>query len=91
MKYPALIDGEAGAYGVSFPDLPGIVAMGYTLDEAMRHAEEALQDYVIESEKDGLPLTPPSAMEAVEVPCGCKLTSVTLLQRSRASQKAVST
>jgi predicted RNase H-like HicB family nuclease len=91
MKYPALIDGEAGAYGVSFPDLPGIVAMGYTLDEAMRHAEEALQDYVIESEKDGLALTPPSTLEDVEVPHGCKLTSVTLFHRSHDRQSAVST
>ena len=27
-RYPALIDGEKGTYGVTFPDLPGIVAMG---------------------------------------------------------------
>ena len=27
-RYPALIDGETGACGVTFPDLPGIVAMG---------------------------------------------------------------
>ena len=39
MNYPALIDGEAGAYGVAFPDLPGIVAMGDTLAEAVCHAE----------------------------------------------------
>jgi len=30
LRYPALIDGEKGAYGVTFPDLPGIVAMGET-------------------------------------------------------------
>ena len=45
-RYPAWIDGEPGAYGVSFPDLPGIVAMGTTVDEALLHAEEALRDYV---------------------------------------------
>ena len=28
VRYPALIDGEKGNYGVTFPDLPGIVAMG---------------------------------------------------------------
>ena len=27
LRYPALIDGEDGAYGVTFPDLPGVVAM----------------------------------------------------------------
>ena len=38
MKYPALIDGEPGACGVSFPDLPGVVAMGDTPDEVVRNA-----------------------------------------------------
>jgi len=41
MRYPAVIDGKKGAYGVTFPDLPGIVAMGKTLDEALVNAEEA--------------------------------------------------
>ena len=52
-RYPALIDGKKGAYGVTFPDLPGIVAMGKTIDEAMVNAEEALRDYAIEVLKDG--------------------------------------
>ena len=52
-RYPAWIDGEQGSYGVSFPDLAGIVAMDTTVDEALLHAEEALRDYVIETEKDG--------------------------------------
>ncbi len=59
-RYPALIDGRKGAYGVTFPDLPGIVAMGKTVDEAMVNAEEALRDYAIEAEKDGEAITPPS-------------------------------
>ena len=79
MNYPALIDGEEGAYGVAFPDLPGIVAMGNTLDEAVCHAETALQDYAIEAERDGMGLTPPSDLEAVEVPHGCVLTSIFLV------------
>ena len=35
-RHPALLDGERGAHGVSFPDLPGIVAMGETVDETWR-------------------------------------------------------
>ena len=62
-RYPALIDGKKGAYGVTFPDLPGIVAMGKTVDEAMVNAEEALRDYAIEAEKDGEAITPPSDPE----------------------------
>src|ERR1700678_2270999 len=37
-SYTALIDGEAGAYGVYFPDLPGCTAMGATLDDAIANA-----------------------------------------------------
>lgn len=41
--YIALIHKEAdSSYGVSFPDLPGVIAAGDTIDEAMRHAAEAL-------------------------------------------------
>jgi predicted RNase H-like HicB family nuclease len=40
-RYTALIDGETGAYGVSFPDLPGCVAMGRTVDGALMAAAEA--------------------------------------------------
>ena len=40
-RFPAWIDSEQGSYGgVSLPDLPGIVAMGTSVDEALMHAEE---------------------------------------------------
>src|SRR5262245_20402806 len=38
MKYVALVDGKAGAYGVAFPDAPGCAAMGKTMDEAIANA-----------------------------------------------------
>lgn len=79
-RYPALIDGEAGAYGVVFPDLDGVVAMGETLDQAMINAEEALRDYAIESARDGVALIEPSPLEKVEVPAGATLTSVPLIR-----------
>ena len=79
-RYPALIDGEKGAYGVTFPDLPGIVAMGTTVDEALVNAEEALRDYTIEAEKDGEKISQPSALEQVYVPSGNALVSVPLIR-----------
>lgn len=79
-RYPALIDGKKGAYGVTFPDLPGIVAMGNTVDEALVNAEEALRDYAIEAEKDGEKISLPSAFEQLEVPCGNTLVSVPLIR-----------
>ena len=46
MRCIALIDGEPGAYGVVFPDLPGCTAMAATLDQAMMSASAVLSDWV---------------------------------------------
>ena len=67
-KYPAFIDGEAGAHGIAFPDLPGIVAMGETVDDALLNAEQALRDYVTETERDGVQVVDPSPIGRVS---GC--------------------
>ena len=87
-RYPALIDGETGAYGVTFPDLPGIVAMGATLDEALLNAEEALRDYATETEKDGQPLVVPSMLENVSPAAGSTLVTVPLIRLSGRSVRA---
>ena len=81
-RYPALIDGKKGAYGVTFADVPGIVAMGKTVDQAMVNAEEALRDYAIEAVKDGEEIAPPSDLERVETPAGQALVSVPLIRLS---------
>ena len=82
IRYPALIDGESGAYGVTFPDLPGIVAMGVSVDEAMIHAEEALRDYALEAEREGVDVVPPSAIESVKPEAGSALVSIPLIRVS---------
>ena len=76
MRYPALIEGGGEDYGVVFPDLPGCVAMGNTLDEAMRHAEEALYDWMACMEELGHPIAAPSALKDIEVPPDCELTTI---------------
>ena len=45
-RYTALIDGESGAYGVVFPDLPGCTAMGNTVEQAIANAAEAMRDWI---------------------------------------------
>ena len=79
MRYSALIDGELGAYGIVFPDIEGIAAMGETLDEVILNGAAVLQDYAIEAERNGLVLVSPSALEDVEVPAGSILTSIVLV------------
>ena len=80
--YPALIDGEEGAWGVTFPDLPGIVAMGASVHEALVNAEEALRDYAIAAEEAGDAITPPAPMELTTTPAGCTLVSVPFIRAS---------
>ena len=81
VKYPVLVDGEDGAYGVVFPDLPGCVATGVTVDEALLNAKEAVRDWVESMEAHGQTIPAPSAPESVEAVPGSTLTSV-LLTRS---------
>ena len=80
LLYPAIIDGEQGAYGVVFPDLPGIAAMGDTVDAALANAKEVLRDYAIETGRDGDDLVAPSSMEDVEIGEGERLVSVPLIR-----------
>lgn len=82
VRYPAFLDGEAGAYGVVFPDLDGAMAMGTTLDEALVNAEQALRDYGHELSIDGKTLPPPSDPEAVVVPQGTALVIIPLIRMS---------
>ena len=83
MRYPALIEGEGGDYGVTFPDLPGCVAIGQTLDEVIRNAEEALHDWMNSLEELGHAIPAPSQLEEVEVPAGCALTSILMVKTQR--------
>ena len=63
-RYPAIIDGEMGAYGVNIPDMPGACcAMGNTVDEALGNAEDALADFLDLIEAEDLPIPSPSPIK----------------------------
>ena len=64
--YIALIHKEPGSdYGVSFPDFPGCVTAGVTLDEARRAAQAALALHIDGMIEDGESMPEPSSLEAV--------------------------
>jgi len=88
IRYPALIDGSDGAYGVVFPDIPGVGAMGDTVDEALVNAEAALRDYAVETEKDGEELATPSPFQSIETPVENQLVSIPLIRPSGKSVRA---
>ena len=52
-------------YGVSFPDLPGCITAGRTLDEARAMAEEALAFHLEGLAEDGDPIPEPASMERI--------------------------
>jgi len=65
-NYIALIHKEPDSdYGVSFPDFPGCVTAGETLDEARREAAEALALHIDGMIEDGTAIPEPSSLEEV--------------------------
>lgn len=66
MYYIALIHKEAGSdYGVNFPDLPGCITAGSTIDEAKDMAKEALQFHIEGMLEDGEAIPMPSSLESI--------------------------
>jgi predicted RNase H-like HicB family nuclease len=64
--YIALIHKERGSdYGVSFPDLPGCLTAGATLDEARAMATEALALHLEGLVEDGEALPEPATIETI--------------------------
>ena len=67
--YPAIIDRSANGYGVTFPDFPGCIAAGPTVNEAALNAEGALALHVEAMVKDKDPLPEPSDVGSIaEIP-----------------------
>ena len=65
-QYIALIHKDADSdYGVSFPDFPGVITAGATLDEARARAEEVLGFHIEGLIEDGVTLPEPSSLETV--------------------------
>ena len=66
VAYIALLHKDADSdFGVSFPDLPGCVSAGTTLDDARAMAEEALALHLAGLLEDGEAIPEPSGLDAV--------------------------
>jgi len=64
--YIALIHKDADSdYGVSFPDLPGVITAGSNLDEARKLAAEALAFHLEGLAEDGEAAPEPSTLEEI--------------------------
>jgi len=66
MEYIAYLHKDKNSdYGVSFPDFPGCITAGRTLDEAARMAQEALSFHIQGMIEDGDTLPEPSKLDDI--------------------------
>jgi predicted RNase H-like HicB family nuclease len=64
MEYTAYLHKDRNSdYGVSFPDFPGCITAGSTLEEAHRMAAEALALHVAGMREDGEAIPEPSTLD----------------------------
>lgn len=64
--YIALLRKEEGSsYGVDFPDFPGCITGGETMDAAYREAPEALQLHIKGMLEDGEDIPEPSSLDKI--------------------------
>ncbi|AGB18480.1 type II toxin-antitoxin system HicB family antitoxin [Thermoanaerobacterium thermosaccharolyticum] len=69
--FPAVFESDGnGGYTVTFPDLPGCITEGDTLDEALYMAKDALELYIYNLEEDNETIPDPTAPEKIKVPEG---------------------
>ncbi|MES2494657.1 MAG: type II toxin-antitoxin system HicB family antitoxin [Pseudomonadota bacterium] len=64
--YPAVIDRSASGFGVTFPDFPGCIANGGSVNDAALNAEAALALHVAAMVKDKDALPAPSPLDSIE-------------------------
>ncbi|MXY50942.1 MAG: ribbon-helix-helix protein, CopG family [Gammaproteobacteria bacterium] len=66
MRYVSFIHRDDAGYGVSFPDFPGCVSVGDSIDEAIRHGSEALAFHVEGLIDDGESIPRPRSIDAIK-------------------------
>ena len=67
MKLPYRIelvpDADEGGFAVTFPDLPGCLSSGETVEEAYRNAEDAKREWLTAAIEEGMPVPEPDSIE----------------------------
>lgn len=59
-KMEVVADVDEGGYVVSFPDLPGCLTCGNTVEEAVKNAEDAKRSWLEAAVEDGLEIKEPT-------------------------------
>ena len=66
MQYAMMVEKGEKNYSAYFPDLPGCIAAGTTLEELKQAMRELLELHLRGMREDGLPIPEPSLVEYVE-------------------------
>ena len=66
MRYVSFIHRDEAGFGVSFPDFPGCVSVGATIDDAFRQGSEALAFHVEGLVDDGEAIPSPRSIDAIK-------------------------
>jgi predicted RNase H-like HicB family nuclease len=62
--YPAVVERGATNYGITFPDFPGCVSVGDTIEHVIERGHEALAAQIELMFQDGDPVPAPSPIDA---------------------------
>lgn len=63
-SYPVYVHKDPGSsFGVSFPDLPGCISAGDTLEEAVENSKEAASLWIETAREHDVPVEEPSSLE----------------------------
>ncbi|MGI5839298.1 MAG: type II toxin-antitoxin system HicB family antitoxin [bacterium] len=68
--FPAVFEPDDGAYCITFPDLPGIVTTGDSIEEALYMARDAMSLHLWGMEDDGDPIPEPTPPSDIPIPEG---------------------
>lgn len=68
MRYLIIIEKAAHTYSTYCPDLPGVIAVGDTIEETKQNMRDAIAFHIQGMLEDGEPLPQPSNAEWVDVP-----------------------
>ena len=89
-SYIALLRKEKNSdFGVEFPDLPGCISAGSTLEEARMMAEEALAAHIAFLREDGDALPAPSSLDSVSKRAEMKGAVAFMVELKEPSDKAI--
>jgi predicted RNase H-like HicB family nuclease len=77
--YPAVVDRDGPAFGITFPDFPGCVSADETAEAAIAAGTEALTGHIACMVEDGEPIPDPTPLDRISWESDENVVCVTLV------------